>query len=203
MPPADPIRPAVNPPELSLLQAGDRTAWDEAFRWLYPTAFAVSRNKLGGMHPGEVEDIALAAIEAVIEKVHSVEEVGELKKLCAAITHNKAVDLIRKLPLPNLPATDDSGDDIPYEPADITTPIDDLDSVELAKLIGDCMSKLQEKCRRLLDAAFIQGLKHKEISSALGMPMGSIGVNISRCLKKLGGIAEISGIRGELRMFLD
>ena len=201
--PSGSIRLAVDPPELSLLQVGDPVAWDEAFRWLYPTAFAVSRSKLGGMHPGEVEDIALTAIEAVIEKVHTVEEVGELKKLCAAITHNKAVDLIRKLPLPNLSTTDDSGNEVPYDPPDMTTPLDDLNSVELAGLIGDCMSKLQEKCRQLLAAAFIQGLKHKEISSALGMPMGSIGVNISRCLKKMAEIAEISGIQGELRMFLD
>lgn len=36
----------MNPPDLRALQTGDADAWDEAFRWLWPTVFAVAHLKL-------------------------------------------------------------------------------------------------------------------------------------------------------------
>jgi len=197
------IRPAVDSPDLSRLREGDRAEWNAAFHWLYPTALAVARNKLGGMHPGEVEDVALSAIEVVVEKVDAVKEVGELKKLCAAITHNKAVDVIRKLPVAPKPTTDEAGDEAPYDPPDPASPLAGLDAEELSGLLEECMAGLREPCRQLLEAAFLRGLKQREISEELGMPMGSVGVNLSRCLKKMGEIAKNAGIQEEMRMFLE
>ena len=200
---SDSIRAAVQTPDLAKLQKGDAAEWRLAFDWLYPTALAVARNKIGGMHPGEVEDVALTAIEVVINKAPDVQEVGELKKLLAAITHNKAVDLIRKLPAPTMPATGEDEADLPFDPPDSTSPLDELDHQELAGLIGKCLSELQEKCQQMLRGAFIEQLKHKELAEKLDMPIGSVGVIISRCLKKMAEIAKNSGIQEELRVFLD
>ena len=200
---ADFIRTAVQTPDLAKLQEGDPAEWQLAFDWLYPTAFAVARNKLGGMHPGEVEDVALTAIEVVIGKAPDVQEVGELKKLLAAITHNKAVDLIRKLPAPVRPVTDEDDEELPFNPPDSTSPLDELDHQELAGLIGKCLAQLQEKCRQMLHGAFVEQLKHRELAEKLDMPIGSVGVIISRCLKKMAEIAKNAGVEEELRVFLD
>ena len=32
----------MNPPDLRLLRRGDTEAWDAAFRWLWPVAYAVA-----------------------------------------------------------------------------------------------------------------------------------------------------------------
>ena len=200
---ADFIRTAVQTPDLAKLQEGDSAEWRLAFDWLYPTAFAVARNKLGGMHPGEVEDVALTAIEVVIGKAPDVQEVGELKKLLAAITHNKAVDLIRKLPAPIRPVTGEDDDELPFDPPDAASPLDELDHQELAGLIGNCLAQLQEKCRQMLHGAFVEQLKHRELAEKLDMPIGSVGVIISRCLKKMAEIAKNAGVEEELRVFLD
>ncbi len=190
-------------PDLAKLQAGDATEWRLAFDWLYPTAIAVSRNKLGGMHPSEVEDVALMAMEAVIEKAQKVSEVGELKKLLAAITHNKAVDLIRKLPPPTIAPLGEDDEEITFDPPDPTSPLDDLDQRELAELIERCLEQLQDKCQSLLRGTFVEQLKQKELAEKMGMPIGSVGVFISRCLKKMAEIAKKSGIEEELRVFLE
>ncbi len=190
-------------PDLAKLQQGDEAEWQLAFDWLYPTAFAVARNKLGGMHPGEVEDVALTSIEVVIGKAPGVREVGELKKLLAAITHNKSVDLIRKLPAPVAPPMGADDEELPFDPPDHTSPLDELDQQELAGLIGQCLEQLQKKCQRLLRGAFIEQLKHKELAEKLKMPIGSVGVILSRCLKKMAEIAKNAGIEEELRVFLE
>jgi hypothetical protein len=48
----------MDPPDLDLLRAGDEGSWDAAFKWLWPTAFAVAKNKLYYRWPNEVEDRA-------------------------------------------------------------------------------------------------------------------------------------------------
>src|SRR5262245_61754104 len=87
---------AVTTPDLNALRAGDPAAWDAAFQWLWPTAFAAARPSLERYLPAEIEDVAIEAFEELIEKVHSVEGIEELKPLVARIAHNHAVDRLRK-----------------------------------------------------------------------------------------------------------
>ena len=49
----------MNTPNLASLQRGDADAWDEAFDWLWPTAFAVAKLKLQPFFPEDVEDMAI------------------------------------------------------------------------------------------------------------------------------------------------
>ena len=59
-------------PDLCALQCGDADAWDEAFRWLWPTVFAVAQLKLQPYFPNEVEDVAIEALEELVENVRAV-----------------------------------------------------------------------------------------------------------------------------------
>ncbi len=190
----------MEPPELALLQQGDRAAWNQAFRWLYPTALAVATHKLLPIHPEDIEDIAVVTLEAIVDKAATVQDVQELRKLTAAIAHNKAVDLIRKLPMPVTPPHQD--EDEPFDPPDPAQPLDTLNHHELVRLLELCMAELKEPCRKLLKAAFLEGQKQREIAEAMSLPMGTVGVTISRCLKKMADIAKRSGVHEEMRLFL-
>ena len=86
----------MNPPDLKSLQQGDSAAWDEAFRWLWPTVFAVARLKLQPFFPNEVEDVAIEALEELVEKVRVIKAAEELKALAASIAHHRAVSLLRE-----------------------------------------------------------------------------------------------------------
>ena len=86
----------MNAPDLQALQRGDADAWDEAFRWLWPTAFAVAQLKPRPYLPEDIEDVAIEALEELVEKVRQIKEVEELKPLTAIIAHNRAVSRLRE-----------------------------------------------------------------------------------------------------------
>jgi len=82
--------------DLRALQQGDTDAWDEAFHWLWPTAFAVVQLKLQPYLPEDIEDVAIEALEELVEKVRHVSEAEELKPLTASIAHNLTVSRLRE-----------------------------------------------------------------------------------------------------------
>ena len=87
---------AVNIPDLRPLQRGDPDAWDEAFRWLWPVAYAVAELKLAPFLPGDLEDVAIETLEEIVDKVREVKRVEELKPLAASIAHNRSVSRLRE-----------------------------------------------------------------------------------------------------------
>src|SRR5713101_84565 len=56
----------------------NESAWDEAFRWRWPVAFAVAQLKLQPFLPQDVEDVAIEALEALVEMAREVKSVEEL-----------------------------------------------------------------------------------------------------------------------------
>jgi RNA polymerase sigma factor (sigma-70 family) len=61
----------------------------------------------------------------------------------------------------------------------------ELERIELALAVHAAMATLPEHCQEILDRFFAQEQSYQEISSALGIPMGTIASRISRCLTKL------------------
>ena len=55
-------------PNLQLLQEGGPATWDAAFRWLWPAALGAARDVLERHLPAEVEDVAIQAIEELVEQ---------------------------------------------------------------------------------------------------------------------------------------
>ena len=60
----------MNPPVLRALQTGDAEAWDEAFRWLWPTVFAVAQLKLQPYFPNEMNQKCRVSPEAYQDKTY-------------------------------------------------------------------------------------------------------------------------------------
>ena len=52
--------------------------------------------KLQPYFPNEVEDVAIEALEELVEKVRAVKSAEELKPLAASIAHHRAVSLLRE-----------------------------------------------------------------------------------------------------------
>ncbi len=86
----------MSEPNLKALQTGDADAWNAAFDWLWPTVFAVAQLKLQPYFPNEVEDVAIEALEELVEKVRVIKSSEELKSLAASIAHHRAVSLLRE-----------------------------------------------------------------------------------------------------------
>jgi RNA polymerase sigma factor (sigma-70 family) len=182
----------VNPPDLRALQDGDEAAWDAAFGWLWPTAFAVAQLKLQPFLPEEIEDVAIEALEVLVEKVREVNTVAELKPLLAGITHHRAVSLLRERfakkrgagKMESLDAPEPDGEVKP-EPASLESPLDVLAERELAQRLRESLAALKPPQGEMLSDFFLHGLRYEEMAKKHGIAVGSVGVYLKRGLEAL------------------
>ena len=182
----------MNTPNLQELRQGDADAWDEAFRWLWPTVFAVAQLKLQPYFPNELEDVAIEALEEIVEKVREVKSVEELKPLAASIAHHRAVSLLRERfakkrgegKTESLDAPTDDGETKP-EPASGNSPLADLEQKELAQRLGQSLAGLKPPLGEILSDFFLHGLRYEESAKKRGVAVGSVGVYLKRGLEAM------------------
>ena len=182
----------MNAPSLQALQQGDGEAWDETFRWLWPTVFAVAQLKLQPYLPNEVEDVAIEALEELVEKVHALQSADELKPLAASIAHHRAVSLLRerfakkrgegKTESLDVPA---DGEGHPHDAPSLDSPLAELEQRELAQRIGQSLAELKSPLGEILSDFFLHGLRYEEIAQKRGVAVGSVGVYLKRGLEAM------------------
>ena len=200
----------MNIPDLRALRRGDPEAWDAAFRWLWPVAFAVAELKLAPFLPGDVEDVAIETLEEIVDKVREVDRVEELKPLAASIAHNLSVSRMRERfakkrgagQIESLEALQSDGSD-PDELAEGASPLAALEQTELADLLAEIQSELKADQRTVLGDYFLRGLSYEEIARKHGLAIGSVGVYLKRgleAIRKLG--ARHPKLMKELEAFL-
>jgi RNA polymerase sigma factor (sigma-70 family) len=196
---------------LRRLQAGDEMAWDTTFRLLYPVAFNAARHPLAGLTPHEAEDIAIESITQMLSKVGQVSQIRELKALVATIASRRAISERRKQnaekrgggEVNSVEAMQDESEGR-YEPEDLSIPsLKPMELLELADLLEDAMTELEPEHVKLLRQFVTKEKSYKELSSENNLPMGSIGVILSRSLSKIRTkLKSMPTLAKELRAFL-
>ena len=182
----------MNPPTLLALQTGDADEWNGAFDWLWPTVFAVAQLKLQPYFPNEIEDVAIEALEELVEKVRVVRSSEELKPLAASIAHHRAVSLLRERfakkrgegKTESLDALTEYGE-TKHEPASGDSPQADLEQRELAERLGKSLAELKPPLGEILSDFFLHGLRYEEIAKKRGVAVGSVGVYLKRGLEAM------------------
>src|SRR5262249_7097528 len=182
----------VNLPDLRALKAGDASAWDEAFSWLWPTVFAVAKLKLELYLPNEIEDVAIESIEQLVAKVPEVKSVEELKPLAASIAHHRAVSLLRERfakkrgeGKTNSLDAQANGEVSQNEPTSRDSPLENLEQEELAQRLTKSLAELKKPMGEILSDFFLHGLRYEEIANKHGVAVGSVGVYLKRGLEAM------------------
>ena len=182
----------MNFPDLQALRQGDAGAWDEAFRWLWPTAFAVAQLKLEPFLPEDIEDVAIEALEELVDKVRQVKEVRELKPLTASIAHNLAVSRLRErfaakrgVGVTESLDTHRDGEGGILEPSAGNSPLAGLEQAELAGLLGGLQAELKPEQQTILNDFFLSGLSYEQIAGKHKLAVSSVGVYLKRGLEAL------------------
>jgi len=179
-------------PDLQALQRGDPHAWEEAFRWLWPVAYSAAQLKLQRFVPSEIEDLAIEALEELVERVRHVKAIAELRPLTASIAHNRAVSRLRELfakkrgegKTESLEALQSEGAADCADPA-AAEPVLALEQRELAERLAKALSELKPPQGSILSDFFLNGLKYEEIARKHGVAVGSVGVYLKRGLETL------------------
>ncbi len=184
-------------PSLDSLQHGDEAAWDAAFDWLWPTAFAVAQLKLQPFAPEDIEDVAIESLEELVDKVRSVKTVEELKPLAASIAHHRAVSRLRerfaqKRGSGQVESLDQvtAGDDPGPEPATADSALARLDEQELTGLRAELGRDLKPELREILEDFFLSDLSYEQIAAKRGVALGTVGVYLKRGLEALRKAGE-------------
>jgi len=182
----------VQLPDLKALQRGDMAAWDAAWPWLWPAAFGAAHVTLQPYLPAEVEDVAIEALEELVEKVRDLKSTEELKPLAASIAHHRAVSLLRerfakKRGEGKTESLDVTGDEEghAHEPGADNSPLADLEQRELAQRLGQSLAELKPPLGEILSDFFLHGLRYEEIARKRGVAVGSVGVYLKRGLEAM------------------
>ena len=186
---------ATDPELLSALKRGDTAAWDEAFRRLYPPAFAAARHPLAALTPTEAEDVAIEALTLLLPKVKQVAEFDELRLLVVTIASRKAISEKRRQladkrgggDLTSLDAMQDD-ENLHFEPAEqLASHLNPADLRELSRLLDTALSSLEPRQAELVRDFLIHHVPYKELAQKYKMPIGSVGVSLARSLDKIRG----------------
>lgn len=188
---------AVNLPDLKALQSGDADAWDAAFRWLWPGAFAVAQLKLQPFLPSDAEDVAMEALEVLVEKVREVRTVDELKPLVASVTHNLSVSRLREHfaakrgagQTRSLETLKQDNPDSSWEPAAEDVALASLSETDLSSLLRGIQMELKPDERGMVSDFFLHGRSYAEIASQYGVALGTVGVYLKRGLESIRRLA--------------
>jgi RNA polymerase sigma factor (sigma-70 family) len=180
-------------PELSALLRGDPDAWDDAFAWLWPVAFSAAQVKLMQYLPGETEDVAIEALEELVDAARTVKLVSELRPLVASIAHNRAVSRLREHfakkrgsgQTASLEALGEQNSAPPDSVDPTSSPLDKLKATELVMLLNELQRELKPEHRALVSDFFLHRLSYEELAAKHGLAVGSVGVYLKRGLDAL------------------
>ncbi len=196
---------------LARLRTGEEAAWDEAFRMLYPVAFGAARHPMASLEPHEAEDVAIDSLTQLFGKVGELKRTEELRPLVATIAARKAISERRKKQaekrgggeVDSLEAMkDEEGGG--FEPAaELVSSLKPIELAELSVLLKEALGDLEPSHATLLRQFIVAGKSYKELSEEHRVPMGSIGVILSRSLNKVREkLKAVPGLEKELKAFL-
>ncbi|AXT19608.1 sigma-70 family RNA polymerase sigma factor [Flavobacteriaceae bacterium AU392] len=74
---------------------------------------------------------------------------------------------------------------------DIIESNDNLDRSTDAIGIRKIVSKLADKCKKIIDLLYLKGYTQKEASETLGMPIGTVKTNNRNCIKELRAMLDV------------
>jgi RNA polymerase sigma-70 factor (ECF subfamily) len=162
--------------------------WEFAFYSLWPVAWSAAHRRLAIFAPAEIEDVAISAIRQVAEEVlaGNVGSFEELTALTGVIASRRALDHIRRMQAERrakgATETIEGREDLASA---APSPLEQVDALDVAKLLMGLAAKLPEHQRQLLKAYYLDGLKQAELAKQFGVPLGTVGVTLSRALESL------------------
>jgi len=170
---------------VTLLAAGDEGAWRRFLAEFGKLIYSVSGRF--GFEAAERDDHFQGVCLAVLRSVSGLRAPDRMASWIYNVSVRLAIDMRRRAaraPGRNLTAAEEAEASVP------PLALEELERTQLAALLHDALDRLDPRCRRLLQALFLEDPApgYTEISRREGIPVGSIGPNRARCLEKLGKI---------------
>jgi len=179
--------------QFNALKKGDEVSWTQAFRELYPPVFHAARHPVAGLSPTEAEDVAIETLRELVDKVTQVENWEELRALAVTMAARAAVSAKRKssaqkrgggqlVSMEDLQAKTNGL----FEPAaTLMESLNVSELKELSTLLQSAMNELEPEIADLICDFLMEKIPYKILAEKYEIPLGTVGVQISRGLKKI------------------
>ena len=179
-----------DPTVIELVQAardGDRTAWDRIVERYAALVWSTCRRH--GLTAEDTDDVTAAVWLRLVEKLDTIREPAALPGWIATTARNECLCLLR-VRKRQIPVDDER---IP----DLAGPASDewLLKQEQHIALRAAFAQLSQACQQLLSLLFSDPpVPYGQISTRLGIPVGSIGPNRQRCLGALRRLPAIANL---------
>ena len=189
----------LSPDEAAVLvvrvRSGDAAAWDLLVESYAGLVWAIARNhRLGS---SDAADVSQTTWLRLVENLDRIEDPRRVGAWLATTARRECLRVLRLSGREVLVF-----DDAVFDRGDAQGP--DIDHAllraESAASVTTAFARLPDRCQQLLRVLMLDEAPHYEaVSSALDMPVGSIGPTRSRCLAKLRVLLEEGGATTEDR----
>ena len=167
-------------------RTGNQAAWDELVMRYQRLIFAIPRR--AGLSEEQAADVFQEVFLTLFEKLDEIEQPDRIRSWIVTTAKFKTWAVVRGSKGLYSP---ESEEEMEHEMANLadSSPLADDMLIELEQqhLIRTALSKLEERCRKILSMLYLSntGASYSEVATAVGVGETSISPLRSRCLKKL------------------
>ncbi len=172
---------------------GDQRAWSELVRRYKRLIYTIPYRM--GLDPADADDVFQITFTRLSENIEKLEQPGRVRAWLVTTARRIALNLTSR-------TRRMEGEEVlamVADPAEL--PPDEIHRLEQQQLVWLALSRLGDRCRKLLIRLYYpeegqaRASSYEEVAKEMGVPIGSIGPTRMRCLKKMK--AEYEEIRGQ------
>ncbi len=174
----------------ALLQAcrrGDQDAWDVLVKRFERLVFTVPRR--AGLDEDSAADVFQTVFTRLVGALDAIERPDRLRAWLVTTARRETWrQLARRVPTVTAhPDADEMDDEIERVPDPAPLADEQIERLETQHTVRQAVESLDDRCRELITMLFLtpEPPPYTEIAERLGVPLGAIGPNRARCLKKL------------------
>jgi RNA polymerase sigma factor (sigma-70 family) len=173
-------------------RAGDARAWESLHDRFTPMLRGIARSYR--LAPSDVDDAVQMAWVRLFTHIDRLREPAAVAAWLATTTRRECIRLLQ-VPVRECPSDDpDLGDRV--RDGEINDPESEVLAAELRSALGRAIATLPERHRQLMTLLVAQPtMDYQELSTALTMPIGSIGPIRARSLARLQRHPEVCSFR--------
>ena len=175
---------------------GDRAAFAVLVRRYERELYTYLRRYLGnGL---AAEDVFQQTFMLLHQKVGQYESGRPVRPWLYSLAIHQAIDYFRRDRRHWLPSLDrfvgTSKDEMTPIVAGRNDPAETAEADDTSRLVREAIDKLPETTRQIVMLVYFQGLKYREVSEILGIPMGTVKSQLHAALTKLNRLLQIAGV---------
>lgn len=181
-----PIGPDEAAALVALVRDGDQDAWNQLVDAYSGLVWAIARNHRLG--PSDAADVSQTTWLRLVENIDRIEDSRRVGAWLATTARRECLRVLRLAGRQVLMQDDQELDraDPNAAPVDLL-----LLQEEQSEVVRRAFQCLPGRCQRILGMLMVEDPpSYSDLSSALGIPIGSIGPTRGRCLDKLRALIE-------------